>query len=133
MHEIETDWWFIALPEQWHSEVDEDCILIFDEDELGCISLSTLLPEDGASVGEAGLRELLAELGMDPAQGQACDLGARWRGWEFETREEGDYIREWYLWAANHLLLVSYSCDEDDREFDRSAVDQILDSLRLKE
>jgi hypothetical protein len=64
--------------------------------------------------------------------GKACKIGDDYQGWEFETVEEGDYIREWFLHAGDHLLLISYACAEDDRDMDRAAVDQILDSLRLK-
>jgi hypothetical protein len=42
MQEVESDWWFIGLPEEWRTEQDEDSILIFDQDELGCISCHLL-------------------------------------------------------------------------------------------
>lgn len=132
MREIETDWWFLVLPDEWQSEQDEESILVFDEDELGCISLTTLVAESGEPAGEASLRALLTELGYRPEQGTPCQLGEDWRGWRFETAEEGDYIREWFVLGGGHMLIVSYSCAEDDRDMDISVVEQILDSLQLK-
>ncbi len=130
MQEIETDWWFIALPEQWHSEQDEDSILIFDEDELGCISLSTLQAESGQAANEAALQALLKQLDYQSAQGDKVSIGEGWQGFEFEAEEEGDYIREWFLYGNNQLLIISYSCAIEDRDMDRAAVDEILSTLR---
>ncbi len=131
MQEIESDFWFIALPEQWHSELDDDSILIFDEDELGCICLSNLQSESG-SVDRAGLERLIGDLGHPLEDGSPCKIGDGWQGLEFEGEEDGDYIREWYLLGDEHLLLVTYSCALEDRDMDRGAVDEILDSLRRK-
>ncbi|MBD2858378.1 hypothetical protein IB286_05090 [Spongiibacter sp. KMU-158] len=130
MREIESDWWFIALPEQWHSEQDEDSILIFDEDELGCISLSTLQAESGQKADEAALLGLLKQLDYKASEGVPVEVGEGWRGLEYETEEEGDYIREWFLYGHGLLLLISYSCAEEDRDMDRAAVDEILSTLR---
>jgi hypothetical protein len=132
MQEVESDWWFIALPDEWRTEQDEDSILIFDQDELGCISLSSLQPEHGKPATEADLLALIKEVDVDVNQGKSCKIGDDYRGWEFTSIEEGDYIREWFLYAGGHLLLISYACAEDDKDMDRAAVDQILDTLRLK-
>ncbi len=133
MREVETDWWYIALPDEWQSELDEESILIFDEDELGCISLTTLVAEDGQAANESSLRRLIESIGYNPETAQTCRIAEDWQGWEFETVEEGDYIREWFLIGGGHTLLISYSCAEEDRAMDISVVEQILDSLRLKE
>jgi hypothetical protein len=132
MQEVESDWWFIGLPEEWRTEQDEDSILIFDQDELGCISLSSLQAKHGKAATEKDLLALINEVGISVSSGKSCKIGDDYRGWEFETVEEGDYIREWFLYGGGHLLLVSYACAEDDRDMDRAAVDQILDTLRLK-
>lgn len=132
MREVESDFWFIALPEQWHSEQEDDSILIYDEDELGCICLSNLQSEDG-QVDQHGLESLIQEMGHKLKAGSVVELGEGWRGWEFSGEEEGDFIREWYLMGQDHLLLITYSCAVEDKEMDRSAVDEILDSLRLKD
>lgn len=132
MQEIESDWWYIGLPEQWHSEQDEDSILIFDEDELGCISLSTLEAESGQVAGESALLALLKQLDYSAKQGQKVSVGECWQGLEFENEEEGDYFREWFLYGNGQLLIISYSCAEEDRDMDRAAVNEILSTLRPK-
>ena len=63
MQEVESDWWFIGLPEEWRTEQDEDSILIFDQDELGCISLSSLQAEHGKPASEQDLKTLMKEVG----------------------------------------------------------------------
>src|SRR5699024_6758031 len=62
-----------------------------------------------------------------------CQVAEDWRGWVFDTLEEGDFIRGWVLVCGGHILLVSYSCAVEDKSMDISVVEQILDSLRLKD
>lgn len=133
MREIETDWWFLVLPDEWGSEQDDDTILVFDQDELGCISLSTLASESGTAADEGDLKALLNEIAYRESDGKVCQIAEDWRGWVFDTLEDGDFIREWFLLGGGHILLISYSCAEDDKDMDISVVEQILDSLRLKD
>lgn len=133
MREIETDWWFLVLPDEWRSEQDDDTILVFDQDELGCISLSTLEAESGKAAEEEDLKQLLNEIAYRESDGKVCQVAEDWRGWVFDTLEDGDFIREWFLIGGGHILLISYSCAEEDKGMDISVVEQILDSLRLKE
>ena len=129
MKQIQTDWWVMDLPPEWQAEQDDEAIVVSDEDGVGCISVLTLQTE-GSGVAMTDLEALIqaADLSLDDARPvQLAGL----RGYYFELEEDGEFIREWYLAAEDFLLLISYSCDEDNRTMDREVVDQILDTLEL--
>lgn len=118
------------LPPEWQAQQDEATIVVADRDEVGEISLTTLQPEAGeATAGD--LDRLIADADLSVEGGEPVSVGD-FDGRYYELEEEGEFLREWYLAGGGLLLLVSYCCDADNREMDREAVDQILDTLVLK-
>ena len=129
MRIVETDWWTIAIPDEWTAEQDEESILIADDDELGCISLTTVPLNDGWADLDK-LRKFVASIDIDVSQAETCQL-AELDALYLEGEEEGEFFREWYVCADQQVLMICYSCDPEDQHFDRSTVDEILDSLVL--
>lgn len=129
MRQIETDWWTMDLPPEWQAQQDEATVVVADSDEVGEISLTTLQPEAGEATAE-DLDRLIADADLSVAEGEPVSVGD-FDGRYYELEEEGEFIREWYLTGGGLLLLVSYCCDVDNREMDREAVDQILDTLTV--
>ena len=127
---VETDWWFISLPEEWQAEQEEESILITDPDDLGCISL-TCLQAESEKAGVDDAKSIMEDFGVDTTLAQTIDLNDI-PGLYVEGEEDGDFLREWYLFANDMVLLVSYSCGLEDKEMDRSVIDEILDTLELK-
>ncbi len=130
MRELETDWWFLSLPEDWLVDQDDDSIVITDPDEVGVITLTSLIT-DGERDIEAGIRSLMASLEVDQKLVEPTMLGD-FDGFYQEFVDGDDWVREWYLGSEHCLLLVSYDCDPENRMMDREVVDQILDTLSLK-
>ncbi|MBB3047710.1 hypothetical protein FHR99_001976 [Litorivivens lipolytica] len=130
MRELETDWWFLSLPEDWQVDQDDDSIVITDPDEVGVITLTSLIT-DGERDIEAGLKDLMASLGVESSQVESTMLGD-FDGYYQEFQDGDDWVREWYLGSEHCLLLVSYDCDPDNKMMDRELVDDILDTLSLK-
>lgn len=129
MKTVETDWWFISLPEEWEAEQEEESILITDPDELGCISL-TCLQAESDTASEADARRMMEDFNVDPSTAETVELNGI-PGLYVEGEEEGDFLREWYLFADDMILLVSYSCSMEDKDMDRGIIDEILDTLEL--
>ncbi|MEP6391846.1 MAG: hypothetical protein ABJ056_18155 [Halioglobus sp.] len=130
MNVLETEWWSCALPVEWWAEAEEETIVIGDQDDVGCIEISSLLKEQGEfDTGE------VAAL----ARGESPDISA-WEslvlgdfsGVTGRLIEDDAAIREWYVAAENVLLFITYSCDEENNRMDDAAVDEILDTLLLK-
>ncbi|WP_040481489.1 hypothetical protein [Luminiphilus syltensis] len=126
---LETDHWCVLLPPEWRAEHDDDVVRIADSDDIGEIELTTLCKD----VGDVQPEELEAMArGESPeiTDWQSATLGA-FSGWVGDFRDDGAYIREWYLAASNVLLYVTYICDEEDAAMDASAVVELLDTLVL--
>ena len=131
MRAVESQWWIIELPEEWDAVQDEDVIIISDEDDVGEIVLTTLTKEQGpvkASELSAFTEETAAQFGP-PRSVQVGEFS----GLYFSFEDEGDALREWYLYCDNLLLFITYSCDLDNAGMDDGIVDEILGTLFIKE
>jgi hypothetical protein len=132
MNVVETEWWTMALAPEWWADVEEDgTVLVADEDDVGCLEMTTLHKTDG-DLGQAELRQIAAAESPAAAGWQAVNCGD-FAGWSTRFIEEDAAVREWYLAAHGLLLFVSYSCDSDNRGMDDAAVDALLDTLALSE
>lgn len=125
MRVLETGDWSLLLPDEWQAEQDEDSIFIGDRDGVGCIEISELRKERGEFTS-ADLEELID----DPRGWQPVSLGS-FCGRGNSLVEEDAAIREWYVYAGDLLLYITYSCAADNRGLDDAAVDEILATLRV--
>jgi hypothetical protein len=131
MNVLETEWWTMALPPEWWADTEEDGILVGDRDDVGCIEMTTLHKEQGEfDLVEA--REIASSESSQSLDWRKVTLGD-FEGVASEFVEEGAAIREWYIVRRGLLLFITYSCDEDNRGMDDSAVDELLDTLTLVE
>jgi len=130
MRSVETDWWLIDLPDEWEAEQDEETIVIGDEDGVGALEITTLERSD-EDVEPADVHELAQALVPSDIAGVPVRIN-EFSGLYFEYEDEGDAVREWLLRDGALLLLVSYSCDLDNRGFDDDVVDEILETLQAK-
>lgn len=131
MKVLETEWWTLALPPEWWAESEEDSILIGDQDDVGCIEISTLHKEQG-DFEEAELRSIAAAEAEQELEWRASDLGEL-RGVSARFEEEGVAVREWYVANGPMLLFITYSCELENRGMDDAAVDELLDTLMVLE
>ncbi|MEP4484033.1 MAG: hypothetical protein ABJ013_00270 [Halioglobus sp.] len=130
MNVLETEWWSCALPVEWWAEAEEETIVIGDQDDLGCIEISSLLKEKGEfDTGEVAA--LARNESPDISAWESLVLGD-FSGVTGRLIEDEAAIREWYVAAENVLLFITYSCDEENNRMDDAAVDEILDTLLLK-
>ncbi|MCP3908651.1 MAG: hypothetical protein GY712_11625 [Oceanicoccus sp.] len=130
MRVVESQWWIIELPEEWEADQDEDTILISDEDGVGEIAITTLEKESGL-VDETELQDYMNDVveQFGPAElAQVAELD----GYYIAYKEDGDAVREWYLRYDNLLVLITYSCDDDNAGMDDGAVNEILETLFIK-
>ena len=129
MNVLETEWWTMVVPPEWWAEADGDSILVGDQDDVGCIEISTLVKESGEfdqeSVANIAAAEAEEHVDWSPAR-----LG-EFTGVCTSFTAEDAAIREWYLFNGTLLLFVTYSCAADNAGMDDAAVDEILDTLLL--
>ncbi len=128
MNVLETEWWSMALAPEWWADVEEDgTVLVGDEDDVGCLEITTLHKERGVFDDRELLRIAQTESAA-PQQWQKAVCGD-FSGWQAGFAEEDAAVREWYLGAGSLLLFVSYSCDLDNQGMDDAAVDALLETL----
>lgn len=125
MRVLEAGDWGMLLPDEWQAEQEDDAIVIGDHDGVGCIEISELHKESG-DFNASDLQQFVP----DASQWESLRRGS-FEGLSMALIEDGAAIREWYLYAGPLLLYVTYSCDEDNRGLDDSAVDDMLDTLRM--
>lgn len=130
MNVVETEWWTLALPQEWWAEAEGDSVLVGDRDDVGCIEISTLRKEQGRFDSD----EVESMARAESAAGDtiaAVTLG-EFRGYTAAFREDGDAVREWFLGCGSVLLFITYSCDEENDGLDDAAVTEILDTLEAR-
>jgi hypothetical protein len=128
---LETEWWTMALPPEWWAESEDDSILVGDRDDVGCLELSDLHKEDGDFELDE-LRSIAQDESATTLVWKTVTLGD-FEGVVSDFIEEGAAVREWYIAHKTLLLYVTYSCEEENRGMDDSAVDQLLDTLLIVE
>ena len=131
MNVLETEWWTMALPPEWWADTEEDSILVGDRDGVGCIEISTLHKEQG--VFSADQVQAIANAESGPGRTWRKVKPGDFAGVASTFAEEGAAIREWYVSNGAMLLFITYSCEEENRGMDDSAVDELLDTLALRE
>lgn len=130
MRVVETEWWILALPEEWRAERDEETVIISDEDGVGEIAITTLCKQDGESVTREELLDYSADVAGQHGHGQEATIGEV-SGFYYCYRDGDEAVREWYLRHGSLLLLVTYSCAVDNAGMDDAAVDDILATLSI--
>ncbi len=131
MSVVESQWWIIDLPEEWEASQDDEMIVISDQDGVGEIAITTLEKEQG-QVSKQELQQFSEEIEQQYGPGSAVSIGEL-EGSYFSYREEGDALREWYLCYDRLMVLITYICAEDNAGMDDAAVNEILETIFIKE
>ena len=131
MNVLETEWWTMAIPPEWWADSEEDSILVGDQDEVGCIEISTLHREEGEFDQEM-VREIAQTESEQPLAWQSVKLG-EFVGVNSSYVQDATAVREWYVSNGAMLLFITYSCAEENRGMDNAAVDELLDTLMVLE
>lgn len=127
MNVLETEWWTLAIPPEWWAQAEEDSILVGDQDDVGCIEISTLRKETGVFEPEL-VRSIAQNEAELPLIWGPVTLG-EFVGVTSSYVQEETAVREWYVANGALLLFITYSCAEENRGMDDAAVDELLDTL----
>lgn len=131
MQTIETQWWFIDLPEEWKATQEEETVIIEDVDGVGEIAITTLQKEDG-DADIMDLAPLMQDVEADYGEGEHKLVGDA-EGFYFQYIDAAEAVREWYLCLGHLILLITYCCDEENSGMDDGVVDEILQTIFLNE
>jgi hypothetical protein len=129
MNVLETEWWTLALPPEWWAESEDESILIGDQDEVGCIEISTLHKEEGEFAQD--LVRSIAQQESEQSVDWASVVLGEFAGVGGSYVQDGTAVREWYVVNGPLMLFITYSCGEENRGMDDAAVDEILETLMV--
>ena len=129
MNVLETEWWTLAIPPEWWADSEDDSILVGDQDDVGCIEISTL-HKDAGEFDEQSVLDIARSGAEQSLNWQAVTLGD-FSGVVSSYVDDGAAVREWYVASGDKLLFITYSCDEDNGGMDDAAVNELLDTLLL--
>ena len=129
MHEFESAWWKVALPETWTASVQESCVEILRVSGAGALHISCVKKENGP-VTTSDLTDW-AEKPGDPEEpwlpktfGILSGLG--------RERVTGSLCRfEWYLCREEFMFFATYFCPLGRESEEIQEVTSILSSIEL--
>ena len=127
MNILETDYWCLLLPSEWAVDRDGEAIRIFDQDEIGELSFTTLI-RDQDIARQSEVFQLAKLQSPEVAIWTPVRIG-EFEGVTGSLQEDNVVIREWYVSKALALLYVTYVCGFEDAGMDDIAVDRILSTL----
>lgn len=126
MTKYKTQYWALNVPALWDAEFDDDADIIYDNEGIGELVISTVFDENG--VDDEQIEAMAEEHSETDAIIEDVELGD-FGGIMVSYTKEGEFWCEWYLRGENVLLFVSYNCDEDNADVDEDVVESILESL----
>jgi hypothetical protein len=129
MRSVETEWWTIALPEEWEAEDDDGSVVITDLDEVSQVQISAVRKEAG-DVSQQDLQEFTADLRAEGKTSRQVKLGGM-NAELYEYEEVGEFWREWFVMKGNLLIFITHCCESANRGMDDSAVDEILNTIEI--
>ncbi len=126
MQTYKTEYWLLNVPALWDAEADGDTDVIYDNDGVGELVVSTLYQGEG--IADEQLEAMASEHVDSDADIEDVVLGD-FSGIAVSFEQDGEYWCEWYLRSEKVLLFITYNCDAKNVEVDEDVVESILESL----
>jgi len=128
MHKYKTRYWSLNVPVQWDAEFSDGADVIYDNNGVGELVISTLFDENG--IEDEQLEAMVAEHLDFDAELEDITI-ADFSGVMLSYTQDGEFWSEWYLRTDKLLLFASYNCDESQAEEDYDIVEAIMASLEV--
>ena|SRR5258705_642967 len=129
-NEFTSSWWSIELPLGWSAEREESCTNIWSEDGVGALQISAY-QRDGEPVSDEDLYDF-AEREYPEGVRVLNENCGQFSGLNVSFLVENSYWRKWWLRNGSLFLFVTYNCNVEEQGLERSAVDQMLATLKPK-
>jgi len=128
MHKYKTQYWSLNVPAQWDAEFSDGADVIYDNNGVGELVISTLFDENG--IEDEQLEAMVAEHLDFDAELEDITI-ADFSGVMLSYTQDGEFWSEWYLRTDKLLIFASYNCDESQAEEDDDIVEAIMASLEV--
>jgi hypothetical protein len=119
----------LDVPDGWESGTENGVITIYDPDGVGALQLSFLRAKKTTVVDTEHLARVFArDRGWTDVALVPVQLGGVAATY-FESSSDEEYWRVWTCGRHDRGALVTYNCDESDRDRERTLIDGILGSI----
>lgn len=119
--------WSIDLADGWEGHDDGDTSVFTHPDGVGVLQVTAM-----ESDNDITLEDLATFAGEAPKKAQKENFRNRdFRGFSIALQSEGEYRHTWYLAAGRLALVVSYICNDEDRNEETPLVREMVRSLEL--
>ena len=126
MKVLKSNDWSIVVPEDWQNEVDGILYTFYHQDGYGALQVSTFIKE--VVVTDEDLKEHASEHINAGATIKSIESDSM-KVFGLEFGLDGEYWQYWYMGIGNIALIVTYHCDESDREKESTIVKAIVSSI----
>jgi hypothetical protein len=123
----------ITIPDTWKFEDSDASFDIYKDPGVGAISISDyIIPPEYNFVEEHELLDFLKSVDDPPSfrreniQYHSKNLVSA------ELIKEGKYFKVWLYYKDRYAVFITYVCDEEDKNIEKSDVEQIVSSLNVK-
>jgi len=118
--------WTIDLLPEWTGEHDEECSTIYHPNGVGALQISAY------SKGGAVTAEDLEDLALEHIEAGAKPVEAntgQFKGFSLAFGVDGEFWQYWYARHGSTALLVTYNCEEADRNREIGEIKEMVATL----
>jgi hypothetical protein len=126
---FESNWWTAMLPDGYTAEANDDCVDIIGPQEIGVIQISSYRKNDE----KVTLDELLEFASDEVGRDELDDITlSEFCGYTYEHADNETYWRRWWLAFDRTMIYATYQCNSNALNEERSHVDSVISSFRIK-
>ena len=124
---FKTDWWTIALPDDWLGQSEDDSITFSSPESDAVLQISAF--QKATAITEDDLHDFAVD-DLREARTEEVTIGA-FTGMMFPTVVDRRDMRVWYLMSGKLMMHATYVFADIDDEAEQEQIDQVLASLRV--
>lgn len=125
--------WSVEIPDGWEHEVEESALLMRHPETNGMLQFSAVSKIEDGDVTEDDLAEFVDEMGLAEARAFPASYGAFEGLHIFSEPDLDTATQHWVLRADTLMLLISYTCNEEENGVDDKAIVETLELLQREE
>ena len=123
--------WSLEIPDGWLGEDLDECVVFSAEEGVGVLQVVAYYQDDVFILED--LEDLLDEqLPEDhELRFEKVNVG-EFSGVTVSLREEEEYARYWAVSAERLALVITYHCNDEDRNVEAQIIEDMLETLILE-
>ena len=121
-------------PNDWELEQEDNLLTVYNNNGVGALNISYYYPPKGYKVNKINeLIDYLSEnaVGINAAETKQNIIAKEDHVYVDYIDKEKAYWQYWLFSDDKTVIIVTYNCEEPDREKERTVVKQIIETLNI--